>query len=150
MRAFILVVAMLLLSSVLHATPLPTMSWPKQQLGRGANGVPFVENSMCQQCHPQAFRAWRGSHHERAMQLANEKTVLGGISTTPVFTHQGITSRFYTRDGQFFVHTQGPDGQMADFPDSLHVWRGTVTAVFDPYVRRSFAEPHHCLGYPEA
>jgi hypothetical protein len=27
-----------------------------------------------------------------------------------------MTSRFFTWDGQFFVHTQGPAGQMADFP----------------------------------
>ena len=89
-------------------------SWPKRVLGHGANGVPFVDNRVCQPCHAQAFEDWRGSHHDQAMQAATEATVLGDFRNAQ-FTHQGRTSRFFTREGKFFVHTEGPDGQMADF-----------------------------------
>ena len=31
------------------------------------------------------------------------------------FRHQGVTSRFFQRDGKFLVRTDGPDGRLADF-----------------------------------
>ena len=31
------------------------------------------------------------------------------------FEHQGVTTRFYRRDGGYFVHTDGPDGRPAEF-----------------------------------
>ncbi|MCK7492071.1 MAG: hypothetical protein MZW92_10775 [Comamonadaceae bacterium] len=31
------------------------------------------------------------------------------------FTHAGVTSTFFRRDGRFFVSTDGPDGRLADF-----------------------------------
>ena len=43
-----------------------------------------------------------------------EETVLGDFNDVEVEYH-GITSRFYRRDGGFFVHTEGPGGEMGDF-----------------------------------
>jgi tetratricopeptide (TPR) repeat protein len=97
-----------------QAASLPESTWPREMLGTGADGVPFVDNRVCQQCHPQAFQAWLGSHHEQAMQPAPPQTVLGDFSDAS-FVHQGVTSRFFTKGEKFFVHTQGPDGQLADF-----------------------------------
>ena len=37
------------------------------------------------------------------------------ISMTRRYTYQGVTSTFFRRDGKFFVRTDGPDGQLADF-----------------------------------
>jgi Flp pilus assembly protein TadD len=48
------------------------------------------------------------------MQVAGEDTVLGDFNDAS-FTHFGVTSRFSKRDGRFFVDTEGPDGQMAEF-----------------------------------
>ena len=31
------------------------------------------------------------------------------------FTYGDVTSRFFRRDGKFFVNTDGPDGKLADF-----------------------------------
>ncbi len=107
------VLAALLPQSGWSETPAET-SWPKRVLGHGANGVPFVDNRVCQPCHAQAFEDWRGSHHDQAMQPATEATVLGDFGNAE-FTHHGVTSRFFTRDGTFFVRTEGPDGNMADF-----------------------------------
>ena len=106
--------AMALVSGVAHAPPLAAAPWPRQALGHGADGIAFVDNRLCQPCHPQVFQDWLGSHHEQAMQPATTHTVRGDFHNTS-FTHQGITSRFFTSDGKYVVNTEGPDGQMADF-----------------------------------
>jgi Flp pilus assembly protein TadD len=48
------------------------------------------------------------------MQVASEETVLGDFDDAS-FTHFGVTSRFSERDGQFFVDTEGPDGEKTEF-----------------------------------
>ena len=48
------------------------------------------------------------------MQEATDKTVLGNFANAS-FQHHGITSRFFKTDAKFFVHTEGPDGKLADF-----------------------------------
>ena len=42
------------------------------------------------------------------------KTVLGDFDGA-TFTYGDVTSRFFKRDGKFFVNTDGPDGKLADF-----------------------------------
>ena len=48
------------------------------------------------------------------MQEATDKTVLGNFDGA-TFTYGDVTSRFFKRDGKFFVNTDGPDGKLADF-----------------------------------
>jgi predicted CXXCH cytochrome family protein len=79
-----------------------------------ATAPAFVGSTACRECHAAAFDKWKGSDHERAMDVATDRTVLGDFSGT-TFTHRGVTSRFYRRDGKFFVNTEGPDGQPGDF-----------------------------------
>ncbi len=74
----------------------------------------FVGSASCRECHTAAYDKWKGSDHERAMDVANEQTVLGDFNNA-TFTHRGLTSRFYTRDGKFFVETEGPDGKPGEF-----------------------------------
>jgi tetratricopeptide (TPR) repeat protein len=74
----------------------------------------FVGSDACAECHPEEHTLWRGSHHDRAMEPANEATVLGDFDDAR-FTHLGVTTRFFRRDGRFFFNTEGPDGQLADF-----------------------------------
>jgi len=83
----------------------------------GAEGEPaatFVGSKKCKDCHQKAYDQWQSSHHDRAMEVANEHTVLGDFNGV-VFEIHGITSRFYRKDDKFFVHTQGPDGKMGEF-----------------------------------
>jgi predicted CXXCH cytochrome family protein len=68
----------------------------------------------CKGCHQQAFDAWQDSHHDLAMQPATVDTVLGDF-TGASFQYAGKTSRFFRRDGGFWVNTEGPDGKLADF-----------------------------------
>jgi Tfp pilus assembly protein PilF len=48
------------------------------------------------------------------MQVANEQTVLGDFNDAE-FTHFGVTSTFYKKDGGFHVRTDGPDGELQDY-----------------------------------
>jgi len=74
----------------------------------------YVGVAACAQCHAGAAAAWADSQHARAMQVAGETTVLGDFADAK-FTHGGITSTFFRRDGRFYVNTDGPDGRPADF-----------------------------------
>ena len=74
----------------------------------------YVGGAACVSCHAKEHAAWKGSHHDRAMAVADEATVLGRFDRTP-FSHAGVTSTFFKRDGGFFVNTDGPDGKLADF-----------------------------------
>jgi len=74
----------------------------------------FVGSVECQDCHKVEYDKWQGSHHDLAMDVANENSVLGDFNDTE-FTIHGITSRFYTKDGKYFVYTNGPGGEMGEF-----------------------------------
>ena len=74
----------------------------------------YVGTATCKSCHDAAYNAWRGSQHERAMQEANEHTVLGSFADAK-FSYAGVTSTFFKRDGKFFVTTDGPDGKLKDY-----------------------------------
>ena len=80
----------------------------------------FVGSAQCRDCHNPEFDAWEGSHHDLAMDVAKEGTVLGDFDNAE-FTMHGITSRFYRKDGKFYVHTNGPGGEMGDF-EITHVF----------------------------
>jgi tetratricopeptide (TPR) repeat protein len=74
----------------------------------------FVGSKKCMDCHKAEYDKWQNSHHDRAMEVANDTTVLGDFNNTVAEFH-GITSRFYRKDSKFYTHTQGPGGQMGEF-----------------------------------
>src|SRR5262245_41360468 len=74
----------------------------------------YVTSAPCAECHAKQHREWIGSHHDLAMQPATAQTVRGNFNDVRV-SDRGVTSRFFTRDGRFFVNTEGPDGKPADF-----------------------------------
>ncbi|MBT8049828.1 MAG: tetratricopeptide repeat protein [Xanthomonadales bacterium] len=79
-----------------------------------ANAPQFVGSVECKDCHLPEWDNWEGSHHDLAMDVANETTVRGDFDNSE-FSHRGITSRFFRRDGGFFVYTNGPGGEMGEF-----------------------------------
>ena len=87
---------------------------PKQDRTVSSAGSTFVPNETCAECHQQQFDEWTGSDHHLAMQPATVETVLGDFSGA-TFTHFDQTTRFFQNDGKFFVNTEGPDGNAADF-----------------------------------
>jgi tetratricopeptide (TPR) repeat protein len=74
----------------------------------------FVGTQKCVDCHQKEYDKWRDSHHDHAMAMAGKNTVLGNFDDV-TFNSRGITSRFYKKDGRFFVHTRGPSGEMGEF-----------------------------------
>jgi len=48
------------------------------------------------------------------MKAASATSVLGDFNDAR-FTAYGVTSRFYIRDGKFYVNTDGADGKLAEF-----------------------------------
>ena len=74
----------------------------------------FVGSHKCAECHKSEHDKWQGSHHDLAMDEANEKTVLGNFDNA-VFKHFDVISRFYRKDGRFFVNTRGLQGKLGDY-----------------------------------
>jgi tetratricopeptide (TPR) repeat protein len=74
-----------------------------------------VGRQACAGCHASEDRLWQGSHHDLAMQEATAATVLGDFGGATL-THFGVTSTFFRRNERFFVHTDGPDGKLHDYP----------------------------------
>ena len=74
----------------------------------------YLGDQACKICHQEEYKDWFGSHHDLAMQEANDSTVLGNFNNIE-FTSNGLTSRFYKKDGKFFAHTEGSDGKLKDF-----------------------------------
>lgn len=74
----------------------------------------YVGLAACGECHAAEAAAWKGSHHDLAMAPADESTVLGDFNGT-TFTHGGVESRFFRRDGRFLVYTEAADGELAEF-----------------------------------
>jgi Tfp pilus assembly protein PilF len=76
--------------------------------------VAFVGRDKCMDCHQKEYKNWQNSHHDLAMDVADEKTVLGNFNDA-IFEHKGVRTRFFRKGNKFFVNTQGPDGKMKDF-----------------------------------
>jgi predicted CXXCH cytochrome family protein len=73
----------------------------------------YVGVAKCGACHADHVQAWQESHHALAMMLV-PRGVRGDFERE-TFTKDGVESRFFRRDGEYFVRTDGPDGKLADF-----------------------------------
>lgn len=82
--------------------------------GSGDVEPAFIGSAVCATCHQGEMAAWRNSHHDLAMAEATDQTVLGDFDGA-TFRYGDVTSRFFKRDGKFFVHTDGADRKLADF-----------------------------------
>jgi hypothetical protein len=75
----------------------------------------FVTSAACASCHPHQHARWSGSHHDRAMEVANDETVLGNFDDEQ-FGQFPVMNRFTREDGAFVVTAEGPDGEPTDYP----------------------------------
>jgi tetratricopeptide (TPR) repeat protein len=74
----------------------------------------FVGAHVCAECHQDQYELWQGSDHDLAMQVANERNVLGDFNYTE-FQYFDVTSRFYKEDGKYKILTDGPDGEPHEY-----------------------------------
>ncbi len=77
-------------------------------------GFEFVGAESCRSCHEDAYTDWESSHHHAAMLPATEETVVGDFDDVE-FEHFGHRSRFFRRDGEFWVNTEDGEGERRDF-----------------------------------
>ncbi|MGY5352177.1 tetratricopeptide repeat protein [Wenyingzhuangia sp. IMCC45533] len=74
----------------------------------------YVGSQKCKECHPNQFKDWEGSHHDKSMQKANRQSILAPFKGE-TFKSQGVTSTFFQKDGKFYANTEGRDGKNHDF-----------------------------------
>ncbi|MFV0541298.1 MAG: tetratricopeptide repeat protein [Aestuariibaculum sp.] len=74
----------------------------------------FLGDGACKECHQDEFKEWQGSHHDKAMQVADSSSVLAPFNGEK-FISQGVTSYFYQKQDGFYVNTEGSEGRYRDF-----------------------------------
>jgi hypothetical protein len=74
----------------------------------------FVGSTACRDCHEAPFNAWLGSHHDLAMQVADDATVLGDFGGVS-FEYFDTVTEFFRQDDDFVVRTQNAEGDIRDF-----------------------------------
>ena len=115
-KKYRVLVMMIVLSAVFGGTLILERCKPKtsnntsQQPGNNE----FVGDQTCKSCHVKENNEWMQSHHFMAMQPASDSTVTGNFNNAS-FTADGVTSKFFKKDGKFFINTQGDDGSNHDY-----------------------------------
>ena len=81
----------------------------------GPHAGKFSGSQTCAECHQKEYADWKESDHSRAMDVANEKTVLANFDNQSL-TVNGIKHRFYRADnGDFMVETDNETGVMTPY-----------------------------------
>jgi hypothetical protein len=112
--SIVVLIGLLLAKNLLrqkHQDEYSAQKIPSNQIETSAT---FVGGKVCAECHQEEYKLWSGSHHDLAMQEANEKTVLGDFNDRE-FNYFGIKSKFYKRDSKFIVRTDGSNGELHDY-----------------------------------
>ncbi len=84
----------------------------------------FVGGQTCIECHEKEYNDWIGSHHEQAMKIANDSTVLGDFNNA-TFEHFGVKYEFYKENGNYMVKAEDANGK-------IQVYQVKYTFGFDP------------------
>ena len=74
----------------------------------------FVGSNTCVACHKEQFNKWQGSHHELAMQIANDSTVLGNFDNIET-TIDGVEYFFFQKNNDFFVKIKEVDASENEY-----------------------------------
>ncbi len=74
----------------------------------------YVGDKACAECHSKEVKEWKGSHHDLAMMVADEKSVQGDFNNAK-FNYNGIISTFFKKGDKFMVNTDSEDGSLQDY-----------------------------------
>ena len=74
----------------------------------------FLGNAACSGCHVRESKDWQNSHHDLAMQEVSDTTVLGDFNDA-TFSDGSVTSRFFRKNGEYWIRTDNAQGQLEDF-----------------------------------
>ena len=103
-------------SSLVVTILVAAAGWGCQDADRSerSGAASYVDSALCAECHATEAQGWSGSHHDRAMQVAKAATVLGDFDDA-TFESFGVTTTFFTKEGEYWVNTEGPDGELHDY-----------------------------------
>ena len=104
LTATIIIVLLIPLSLVIHT---PSKQIPPKK-------AEFVGGKECISCHQREYNLWKGSDHDKAMDIATDSSVLGNFNNVRV-EFRGKQSKFYKKNDKFYVYTEGPKGVMGEF-----------------------------------
>ena len=74
----------------------------------------YLGDASCVSCHQEAFKSWQGSHHDLAMQLVTEESVLGNFDSIHA-SLDGVNYFFFRKGSDFFVKVKEIDGSENEF-----------------------------------
>lgn len=78
----------------------------------------YIGSAECKDCHEKQYTAWQGSHHQQAMMLATNSTVLGNFNNQTA-THKQRKATFYQKlvdqKREYFVSTQNKEGVLQEY-----------------------------------
>ncbi|WP_194765990.1 tetratricopeptide repeat protein [Tamlana sp. I1] len=74
----------------------------------------YIGSKTCVECHNEEFKKWQGSHHDLAMQVANDSTVLGDFNDKKL-TIDGVSYHFFKRNDHFFVKVKEIDNSVKEY-----------------------------------
>ncbi|WP_191859464.1 tetratricopeptide repeat protein [Hanstruepera ponticola] len=105
------IIPFLLLLVILACKTDKTVDIPKQNKTAtnlmASNG--YIGDKQCAACHPKAYDDWIGSHHDLAMQVANDSTVLGDFNNIEI-TLDAVTYYFTQKGDDYVVKTKEING----------------------------------------
>jgi len=74
----------------------------------------YVGDQNCTTCHESASQDWKGSHHDKAMQLVSEQTVLGDFNEVEA-SIDGVNYFFFQKESDFYVRAIELDGTIHEY-----------------------------------
>ena len=74
----------------------------------------YAGSGACAECHASETALWTTSDHAWALKEPTPDSMLGDFNDAR-FTHKGVTSRFFQKDGAYFVETEGATGKAETF-----------------------------------
>ncbi len=74
----------------------------------------YVGSQSCQECHAQEVTDWHTSDHFKSMMEVSDETVLGDFDNAS-FEHFGHQSTFFRKGEEYWVRTEGPNGQQQEY-----------------------------------
>ena len=104
----------ILLFSVAVAAFAGLMFFGLRSLRRPVPSPTYIGTAACATCHQDAYQNWQESDHRHAMEVANERSVLGDFKNA-TFDYYGVKSRFFMRDGKYCVETDNAAGKLETF-----------------------------------
>jgi Flp pilus assembly protein TadD len=108
---FLTIACLLVLFTLLleYCKPADTKTSPEAAASAG-----YIGDAQCQSCHAKEYQLWKQSDHYKAMMPASDSTIVGDFNNVS-FTADGVTSRFFKKDGKYYINTEGADGKNQDF-----------------------------------